>query len=41
MSYNELQSIAKETDVKANLSRDEMTDRIVETFAERDENDEE
>lgn len=33
-SYQELQSIAKEVDVKANLSREEMTERIVKTVSE-------
>lgn len=33
MSYRDLQSIAKEIDVKANLSRDEMTERITDKFS--------
>lgn len=37
MSYRDLQSVAKEVDVKANLSQDEMVDRIVETFSEETE----
>ncbi|MGA9402519.1 hypothetical protein [Haladaptatus sp.] len=32
MDYSELQSVAKEVDVKANLGRDEMVDAIVEQF---------
>jgi tetrahydromethanopterin S-methyltransferase subunit G len=35
MSYRDLQSVAKEVDVKANLSQEEMTDRIVEEFSEQ------
>jgi hypothetical protein len=35
MSYRDMQSIAKELDVKANLSEDELTERIVEQFAEQ------
>ncbi|WP_254767433.1 hypothetical protein [Salinilacihabitans rarus] len=34
LSYTDLQSIAKDLDVRANLSREEMTDRIVETVAD-------
>ncbi|WP_345783342.1 hypothetical protein [Natrialbaceae archaeon AArc-T1-2] len=34
MSYEDLQSVAKDVGVKANLSREEMTDRIVETVTE-------
>lgn len=34
ISYRELQSIAKDVDVKANLARDEMTARIVETVTD-------
>lgn len=34
MSYRDMQSIAKELDVKANLSEEELTDRIVDQFAE-------
>ena len=34
MSYNQLQSIAKEVGVRANLSEEEMTDRIVEAFSD-------
>lgn len=37
MSYGDLQSIAKEVGVKANLSREDMIDRIAEEFPERDE----
>lgn len=33
MSYRDLQSVAKDVGVKANLSREEMTDEIVETVA--------
>ncbi|WP_323171518.1 hypothetical protein [Natrialba sp. PRR66] len=33
MSYQDLQSVAKEVGVKANLSREEMTDEIIETVA--------
>lgn len=33
MSYRDLQSIAKEIDVKANLSRDEMTEQITDKFS--------
>ncbi|WP_265111251.1 hypothetical protein [Halosolutus halophilus] len=33
MSYQDLQSIAKDVDVKANLSREEMTDEIIETVS--------
>ncbi|RQG92568.1 hypothetical protein [Natrarchaeobius chitinivorans] len=33
LSYEDLQSIAKDVDVKANLSREEMTDEIVDTVA--------
>jgi hypothetical protein len=45
MSYQELQSVAKDVDVKANLARDEMTERIMDEFESRtddaDETDEE
>lgn len=34
LSYTDLQSIAKDLDVRANLSREEMTDRIVEAVAD-------
>ena len=34
VSYRDLQSIAKDADVKANLKREEMTDRIVESVAD-------
>lgn len=34
LSYRDLQSIAKEVGVKANLGEDEMTDRIVEEFSD-------
>lgn len=34
MSYRELQSVAKDVGVKANLAQDEMTDRIVTKFSE-------
>lgn len=34
VSYSDLQSIAKDVDVKANLSREEMTERIIETVSE-------
>lgn len=34
MSYEDLQSIAKEIDVKANLDRETMTEEIVEHFAD-------
>lgn len=37
MAYEDLQSVAKDVDVKANLSREEMTERIVETVTEGDE----
>ncbi|MFC4543745.1 hypothetical protein ACFO5R_17600 [Halosolutus amylolyticus] len=37
MSYQDLQSIAKDVDVKANLSREEMTDEIIETVTSDDE----
>ena len=37
MEYSELQSIAKEVDVKANLGRDEMVDAIVEQFNDESE----
>ncbi|WP_247729161.1 hypothetical protein [Halovivax limisalsi] len=37
ISYRDLQSIAKDLDVKANLARDEMTDRILETAGDGDE----
>lgn len=33
MSYRDMQSVAKDLDVKANLGREEMTDSIVETLA--------
>lgn len=33
MSYQDLQSIAKEVGVKANLSQDEMTEQIIEQFS--------
>lgn len=36
VSYADLQSIAKDVDVRANLSREEMTERIVETVSESD-----
>ncbi|MDJ1430563.1 hypothetical protein [Halostagnicola sp. A-GB9-2] len=36
MSYSDLQSVAKDVGVKANLSREEMTERIVETVSESD-----
>lgn len=36
VSYSDLQSIAKDVDVKANLSREEMTERIIETVSESD-----
>lgn len=36
-SYRELQSLAKEVDVRANLSREEMTERLVETLEIDDE----
>jgi hypothetical protein len=32
MSYRELQSLAKSVDVKANLGRQEMTDKLAETL---------
>lgn len=32
MSYQELQSLAKDTDVKGNLSRDEMTEQLADEF---------
>ncbi len=35
MSYRELQAVAKEVGVKANLSRDEMTNEIMDEFEER------
>ena len=35
MSYSDLQSIAKEVGVKANLGKEKMIDRIVEEFSER------
>ncbi|AFZ71787.1 hypothetical protein [Natronobacterium gregoryi] len=43
MSYQDLQSVAKDVGVKANLSREEMTERIIETVTESegDESDEE
>lgn len=34
MAYEDLQSVAKKVDVKGNLSRDEMTDRIIGAFAD-------
>lgn len=34
MSYRDLQSVAKDVGVKANLAQDEMTDRIVTKFSE-------
>lgn len=34
VSYSDLQSIAKDVDVRANLSREEMVERIVETVSE-------
>lgn len=34
MSYRDLQSLAKDVGVKANLAQDEMTDRIVAQFSE-------
>lgn len=34
MSYRDLQSIAKEVGVKANVSQEEMVDRIIEQFSE-------
>lgn len=34
ITYRELQSIAKEVDVKANLSREEMTEEIVDTVSD-------
>lgn len=37
MDYSELQSVAKEVDVKANLGRDEMVDAIVEQFNDGEE----
>lgn len=37
MSYRDLQSVAKDVGVKANLAQDEMTDRIVEEFSEEGE----
>ena len=36
LSYSDLQSVAKSVDVKANLGREEMTDAIVEKFAEEE-----
>ncbi|ADD06724.1 uncharacterized protein Nmag_3172 [Natrialba magadii ATCC 43099] len=36
MSYEDLQSVAKEVGVKANLSRDEMTDEIIDTVTDAD-----
>ncbi|ELY96987.1 hypothetical protein C482_14489 [Natrialba chahannaoensis JCM 10990] len=36
MSYEDLQSVAKEVGVKANLSREEMTDEIVDTVTDDD-----
>ena len=32
MSYRELQSLAKDTDVKGNLSRDELTEQLADEF---------
>lgn len=37
MSYRDLQSVAKDVGVKANLAQDEMTDRIVTKFSEENE----
>ncbi|MFC4988413.1 hypothetical protein [Saliphagus infecundisoli] len=37
MSYRDLQSVAKDIDVKANLSREEMTEEIIETVSESEE----
>lgn len=37
MSYRDLQSLAKDVGVKANLAQDEMTDRIVAKFSEEGE----
>lgn len=37
MSYRDLQSLAKDVGVKANLAQDEMTDRIVAEFSEEGE----
>lgn len=37
MSYRDLQSVAKDVGVKANLAQDEMTDRIVDAFSEEGE----
>lgn len=34
LSYRDLQHVAKEVDVKANLSRDEMSDRIVDAVSD-------
>lgn len=39
LSYRDLQSIAKEVGVKANLGEDEMTDRIIEQFSEQSDGD--
>jgi hypothetical protein len=39
MEYSELQSIAKEVDVKANLGRDDLVDAIVEQFNDESEQD--
>ncbi|QLG28728.1 hypothetical protein HUG10_14790 [Halorarum halophilum] len=36
LSYSDLQSVAKSVDVKANLGREEMTNAIVEQFAEEE-----
>lgn len=36
MSYRDLQSIAKQVDVKANLSQTEMTERIIETVTDEE-----
>lgn len=41
MEYSELQSIAKEVDVKANLGQEEMVDAIVEQFDGESESDDE
>ena len=36
MSYSDLQSVAKDVGVKANLSREEMTDEIIEAVTDEE-----
>ncbi len=39
MSYSDLQSVAKDVGVKANLSREEMTDAIIGTVIDEEDDD--